>query len=467
MKRYCLFNKNSRLHLIFIIFCTLFISSCQDQEKIDWEKLDDSVIRLKTIFTVKTPKGLVKMSSTGTAFSINSEGYYVTNQHVIEDAIKGGELKAIESVSPSEKSHVARIIWSSKEKDLAIVHIPSWSRPVLKLTNSDQVKKRQSVSTIGFPGASDFKTQNIEYSEPKYKYGVISAPQSQAFIGNATPVHLFEHDAVVNGGNSGGPLVDECGRVIGVNVAKAKSKAKLVKHNNQIGISLKISEGTFLSIQVNELKQILKREKIDFVEDNSPCVDNQLTSVNIGGVSLPIYALLALFFSALIIIFFVLRGQLKRGQVDKRDLSHLVNQKMNKYNQKPQQQPSEKIKRDEFGEIIYGNDIGSEQPVKQRKTISLNPEKNIWPKITLEVGGKIIIGRDSNVDVSFVDRVVSREHAELRLTDQDELQVNDLSSANGTYVDDKKILSGMGWTTIYPGQRLILGKGDEKVVYLY
>lgn len=185
------------------------------QPQVDWERLDDGVIRL----IVQMQQGI----GMGSAFAINNDGYYATNNHVIEASLQGGELTAAEKVGESETLHPATVVWHSAEKDLAIVHVPDWHRPALVLGDSRLVKKNQSVVTIGFPGASDFDLTDPGFSEPKIKRGVISARHTLRQASSGASVDWFEHDAIVNSGNSGGPLMDACGRVVGVNVAKAST----------------------------------------------------------------------------------------------------------------------------------------------------------------------------------------------------------------------------------------------------
>jgi Trypsin-like peptidase domain/FHA domain len=417
---------------------SLLLSSCQAPHEIDWELLDDSVIRL------------YQDSGMGTAFAINDQGYYVTNEHVIDGA--DGKLKAVKSISPILKTYPARVIWSSKEKDLALVHVPDWQNPALVLGASDTVKKKQAVITIGFPGASDLGMLNDEYSEPKIKSGVISARQTISRTRDGQ-LHLFEHDAVINAGNSGGPLVDECGRVVGVNELVAASKARV----NSNKLELDIKQGTFFSVQIDELKNILRQENIEFLEDNSICNPNSIFIANVAGLSIPVWG--GIMAILLLLTYFGLQRRLQKGFVNQRDFSKLIRKKIKQFDNQQEEIPRIGIHRNDKGEIVNSD----KTPSASKKSYVLIPGQSNWPEIALSTGDKITLGRDPNkVDLEFSLDDISRRHAAIRVNQQGELQVIDLGSTYGTFLDHEQVGSH-SWRIMQPGERLIIA--SEKIVY--
>lgn len=427
----------------------LLLAGCQEAP-VDWDRVDDGVIRLVVISGQD-------VGSTGSAFAINAQGYYVTNHHVIEAALQGAELVAVESVSPTKKSHPARVVWSSAEKDLAIVQVPAWPRPPLPLTEESLVKKKQTVVTLGFPGASDFDINDPSFTEPKQKQGVISARHSRALQPNASRVDLFEHDATINSGNSGGPLVDACGRVVGVNVAKATTQLglqELTQGVQQGALQINLQEGTFFSVRVNELRQALQDNDIAFQLKQGRCIA--------PGAGLPVWqtamlGLMAVMLLGLSFGYLRLRRNAPAGQVNSRYLSALIRDKLGKSkmdNDKKNQPP--RLVRGPDGRVIRMG--GSKR---------LLPEQKNWPAIELSGGQRCVIGRDPNqCDIAIEHEEISRQHMALLLDDQGEVRVMDLGSSNGTYLDHTRVAVSKdeaSAATLGPKQRLILG--SEDVVY--
>jgi len=426
----------------------LSLSACRDQA-VDWEQLDRAVIRVVAID--KARPGHFNALSSGSAFAINGQGYFISNHHVVENAMQAQvELVAVEAIVPEPKLHRVDIVWSSAEQDLAILKIDSLHLPPLPLTKAADVVKNQEVVSIGFPGASDNSPENPAFIDPKIKRGVISARQLFPLTSGGRAIALFEHDATVNTGNSGGPLLDACGRVVGVNVAKARSGIHAVdvsggRAPNQIGLD--INEGTFFSIQSDELIQALRSHRIDFSLDHSLC--KPMASDHQGLIA--IVVVLALLLAV------TLRQQRKHSPaiVDSHVLSEWYRKKWGE--KMPSGHPAGFIKRDSKG-------FPKPQPLPNPTVaIVLHPEKKQWPVLTLQPGVIYKLGRDPN-QVSFVieQTDVSRCHAQLRWHERRGLRVMDLDSTNGVFVDHVK-LANRAWTTIKPGQRLIFG--SEQVVY--
>ena len=134
-------------NVIAICIGASFLVACSSSEVDDWEKHQEGVIRLVAI-------DYNDEVSTGTAFSINDSGYYVTNHHVVEPS-EDGILQAVESTAPASKVHPAEVVWSNIDKDLAVVHVPSWITPAMEFYASDSVGLKNEVVASGFPGSND------------------------------------------------------------------------------------------------------------------------------------------------------------------------------------------------------------------------------------------------------------------------------------------------------------------------
>jgi len=172
-----------------------------------------SVIRIITIFDDGS-------GVTGTAFSINDEGYFLTNAHVVDGA------KSVVAVMSSDKYDV-EVIKKYDDIDLAILKIKNTGLKPLTFAYKKNIHVTDRVSSIGFPSAADKNDDIDELTTVTINSGI---------IGKLTKINLsidskdittrypvVQHDAAVNHGNSGGPLVNECGQVVGINVQKGLS----------------------------------------------------------------------------------------------------------------------------------------------------------------------------------------------------------------------------------------------------
>lgn len=199
----------------------------------------------------------------GTGWAIGKPGepvqYIVTNGHVVERAYAypkqyaniTGDLKVY--FSAAENDFVAgQVVYYSgfNEKDIAIIKLPSATdkRTALRLRSSSDVKVGETVYALGYPGTAtvgqDFKTYNQD--DITLTRGVISKKMTPNF----STYSAFQMDTYISGGNSGGPLVDENGFVVGINSAGIEAS----------GIDI----GMNYAIVADELIKILDSERIEY-----------------------------------------------------------------------------------------------------------------------------------------------------------------------------------------------------------
>ncbi|WP_238653214.1 S1C family serine protease [Paenibacillus piscarius] len=154
-----------------------------------------------------TPYGI------GTGFIYNSDGYILTNQHVVD----GADVIQV-TVDGNSKPYEAKLLGSSKDLDLAVLKIEGSDFPSVALGDSDSIKVGSEVVAIGNPQGFDHTVTT----------GVLSARGRSIDIaeedgsGTKTYKNLLQTDASINPGNSGGPLLNMNGQVIGMNVAVSR-----------------------------------------------------------------------------------------------------------------------------------------------------------------------------------------------------------------------------------------------------
>ncbi len=139
-----------------------------------------------------------KKEATGTAFVVHPDGALVTCAHVVLGAT---EIQ----VHLGGKTLTGRVVALDKPQDLAVVRVAAKDLPYVPLGNSDELQLAQEIRVIGYP-LSDVLGESVKASR-----GEISGLIKQEHGGK-----LLQIDATVNPGNSGGPVVDEHGRVVGV-----------------------------------------------------------------------------------------------------------------------------------------------------------------------------------------------------------------------------------------------------------
>ncbi|MEU0880789.1 trypsin-like peptidase domain-containing protein [Lentzea sp. NPDC005914] len=149
----------------------------------------------------------------GSGFVISSNGQIVTNNHVIEGAANGGQIKV---VFQDGKTATGKILGRDPSSDIAVIQADGVSGlPVVTLGNSGDMKIGQGVVAIGSPfELSGTVTSGIVSSLNRPVSAGGDARNSQATVLNA-----IQTDAAINPGNSGGPLVNMQGQVVGINSA--------------------------------------------------------------------------------------------------------------------------------------------------------------------------------------------------------------------------------------------------------
>ncbi len=140
-----------------------------------------------------------EVTGVGSGFLISSDGYIITNNHVVENAVKV-TVKTIDN-----KEYPADIVGKDVKTDLALLKIDGKKFPFVELGNSSKVEVGEWVLAIGNPLNQDLSVTS----------GIISAKGRQLDV--AEYVDFLQTDASINHGNSGGPLINMKGKVIGIN----------------------------------------------------------------------------------------------------------------------------------------------------------------------------------------------------------------------------------------------------------
>ena len=216
--------------------------------------------------------------ASGTGWMIGEKGkdpeYIVTNGHVVQDywEVKQGTSQyyvqaAVEVYfSAAENSSDApQVVYYSPvlEKDLAILKLPSPTdkRVPLSILDSDEMQPGDEVYAIGYPGISSQTQEYVTYDEgdATLTRGIISKI-TNSYLTNGS---MFELDAVINHGNSGGPLVDASGNVVGVNESISQETVLTLDANGDVTTTA-VSNDLGYAITSKEVLKVLDAEKIPY-----------------------------------------------------------------------------------------------------------------------------------------------------------------------------------------------------------
>lgn len=179
-----------------------------------------------------------KVKELGSGYIVTSDGYIVTNDHVAGNAIQ------ITVTLTNGKNYSAKLVGTDHATDISLLKIKGNNFPTVKLGNSDNIIIGEWVVALGNP----FGLFSLNY-KPTVTVGVISStglnlkPLNQRYY-----LNMIQTDAAINGGNSGGPLVNSMGEVIGMNtlIFTAGSKGSI---------------GLGFAIPINKIKRTIRELK--------------------------------------------------------------------------------------------------------------------------------------------------------------------------------------------------------------
>lgn len=176
-------------------------------------------------------------AATGSGFVLTQDGYIVTNYHVIEDAAKDSSVSIEVSFADGTK-YTAKLVGGEQDNDIAVLKIDATGLQHVTLGDSSQLVVGESVYAIGNPlGELTFT----------FTGGYVSAKDRSVTMSDGTVMNMLQTDTAINSGNSGGPLFNEYGQVIGIVSAKLSSSS-----NSEASV-----EGLGFAIPINDVKDMV------------------------------------------------------------------------------------------------------------------------------------------------------------------------------------------------------------------
>jgi S1-C subfamily serine protease len=175
------------------------------------EKVGPAVVRIDTLKRMVNPLGgmfgpgpsIQQQQGQGSGFITRSDGVVLTNAHVVEGSSE------VRVTLPDGRSFSGKVLGGDPLTDVAVVKVVASRLPVAPLGDSSKVRPGEWAIAIGNPLGLDNTVTA----------GIISAIQRTNALGEGQRVPYLQTDAAVNPGNSGGPLINDRGEVIGINTA--------------------------------------------------------------------------------------------------------------------------------------------------------------------------------------------------------------------------------------------------------
>ena len=240
------------IRILVLLLLSIGISPAQAQENPDIDAAARSVVRVVVIATDDTGSRQEIGMGSGVAISPTR---IVTNAHVVEAAVERGGFVGI---VPSEgrKRYIGEVVAYSASLDLAIIALKSGSITPATIYGG-AMADGAAVAALGYPyGVDRAMASGVDdVIRPQ------SPVKSLGHVGGRRTNERFDtvlHDAAIGRGNSGGPLVDACGRVVGI--------------NSFLSISEGIDSTFAFAISARELNAFLAKSKVTASVSTSPCV---------------------------------------------------------------------------------------------------------------------------------------------------------------------------------------------------
>ncbi len=437
----------------FLIFPLLLdVVHAQEGLEIAAERMRGVAIRIWT--EIEDLDENESVTSQGGSALVIAKNYVVTNAHVAFDrdfflrtigdpweqrrfASANLKFSYVVSLGPGREIP-AEVVWRSP-KDVAILKL---SEPIVRdlvpFVPTNWVRMAQTVNVMGYPAAADRAAGGDDFYIPSLTRGIISKEVRKDEYGRK----LFQTDAAINAGNSGGPMFNACGEVIGINVEKALTTIRDTQGEEK---RLALGEGIGWALPFDEWVQGLDELKIPYTYAAAPCsgISSEGGALPTSGIANPIkdrLYLIGLLVAILLSVTAVILALTKRGRVMMREAVT-----------RSRELVSRRIPTGRSAKFTAGPHV----PV-------LACVGGYYEGTTIELGEKpLAIGRDARMCqlVYPQDKTeISRRHCVIRYEEKDQaFFLEDCWSKNGTYALSSGKIPGGEQIVLKTGERFYAG----------
>ena len=398
---------------------------------------------------------------TGSAFVVHREAsgetILVSNRHCVDAVYADGDVAEIAHAGLTVNNEIyivnddaehmirAEVLAVSPKTDLALLRVKSLKGRNLQMKiweGDPSTIIQNTVYTAGFPGASDAIKSDKAYSE--LQSGIDSVTFADGKVsrvieaGQTEYGEVIQHTSLTNSGNSGGPLLDEDGNVIGVNTW-----------------STDLGELTFWSISNRELISFLKMNKIPY-----------LKGVRTKKTDPAVIAIIIAVVIAMMLLIVAVR-QRRINQEQGRQIEAILRKRLTQFTSFIAPKKASSVNAEKKASSLSSEKELPVSPVSKAGRVLRCDYGNLAGR-EYKLTDRLVIGRDPH-QCSLVfpkdANDVSRIHCTLRFAGE-RVTVRDENSSNGTYIDGKRIAPGVD-VPFHRGHKLGIGSADKQVFSLH
>lgn len=235
-----------------------------------------AVVSISNQATTNVFGQVTSTASSGTGFVISSDGEILTNYHVVKNASK------LTVTMNSGETYDATVIGYEEDSDVALIKINAENLATVQLGNSSALRVGDEVAAIGNPLGELTNTMTVGYVSALDRY----------INTDGSPINMMQIDAAINSGNSGGPLFDMNGNVVGITTAKYSGTTNSGTTIEGIGFAIPIDDVTAILDDLRTNGRVTNRAYIGVTVGNVSSADAEnygfpqgvlINSVETGG----------------------------------------------------------------------------------------------------------------------------------------------------------------------------------------
>lgn len=389
-------------------------------------------------------------AASASGFVVSAQGHVATAYHVVRPHIEmGWDLFVAESGGATGARRVAAVVQAFPDEDLAVLKVEGLDRAPVALSEShaDTLTKGMTVFAIGYPGAGERLGAD---SGTSFTAGIANRIFEGAWTRNGPRIQIVQHSAATNPGNSGGPIVNPCGQVVGMNTER---EIALFITPSGMPIVYDVIQGVFFASHVSVLVEKLKALGIPYKGAGKVCrVFLGVASTNFywiaGGVFVVGLALILLLIKhrpRRVVHIVVYGGAVTRNGA--RALGHLFRQPPWRRSKLPLWRSAKR---------------GATWRLRCEDVEGGPLDITITEEDMRRVSKGLVIGSDPACDRCLAASGIAKRHAQI-VPLGDGLGIVDLHSGTGTTVDDSLVDPGEGPVPLAPGAQVRLGKMKFRV----